>query len=105
MFWCSGWRQKRFNASYDSGEGLVVTGGSPLSLSPQTTKSGLVIPEKAQEKVNEATVVAVGGGAKTKVRGRLLASNVGLPIPLLVSLPFFPPSPSHLSPISAPTGG
>ena len=33
----------------------------------QKTKSGLVIPEKAQEKVNEATVVAVGSGARNKV--------------------------------------
>ena len=35
--------------------------------SVQTTKSGLVIPEKAQEKVNQATVVAVGGGGRNKV--------------------------------------
>ncbi|CAI8013164.1 10 kDa heat shock protein, mitochondrial [Geodia barretti] len=36
-------------------------------LSPETkTKSGLVIPEKAQEKVNEAKVVAVGAGGRNK---------------------------------------
>ena len=34
----------------------------------QKTKSGIVIPEKAQEKVNEATVVAVGPGNRNKVR-------------------------------------
>ena len=33
----------------------------------QKTKSGLFIPEKAQGKVNEATVVAIGGGARDKV--------------------------------------
>lgn len=34
----------------------------------QKTKTGLYIPEKAQGKVNEATVVAVGPGAKNKVQ-------------------------------------
>lgn len=33
----------------------------------QKTKSGLYIPEKAQGKVNKATVVAAGEGAKDKV--------------------------------------
>lgn len=42
----------------------------------QTTKSGLVIPEKAQEKVNEATVVAVGNGGRTKVRGVVVSWRV-----------------------------
>lgn len=32
------------------------------------TKGGVLIPEKAQEKVLKATVVAVGPGAKTDVR-------------------------------------
>ena len=41
---------------------------SVLSLSTsQKTKSGLVIPEKAQEKVKEAKVVAVGAGGRNKV--------------------------------------
>ena len=31
-----------------------------------TTKSGLVIPEKAQQKVQQATVVAIGPGARNK---------------------------------------
>ena len=34
----------------------------------QKTKSGLFIPEKAQGKVNEATVVAIGEGSRDKVR-------------------------------------
>ena len=34
----------------------------------QKTKSGLFIPEKAQGKVNEATVVAIGTGSRDKVR-------------------------------------
>lgn len=33
----------------------------------QKTKTGLYIPEKAQEKVNRATVIAVGPGNKDKV--------------------------------------
>ena len=32
------------------------------------TKSGLMIPEKAQEKVLQATVVATGGGKRNEVR-------------------------------------
>lgn len=39
----------------------------------QTTKSGLVIPEKAQEKVNEATVIAVGSGGRSKVSGMVVS--------------------------------
>lgn len=35
----------------------------------QKTKSGLMIPEKAQGKVNEAVVIAVGPGARDKVMG------------------------------------
>jgi chaperonin GroES len=36
-------------------------------LLPETkTKGGIMIPEKAQGKVNEAVVVAVGGGIKNK---------------------------------------
>ena len=31
------------------------------------TKGGIVIPEKAQQKVSEATVVAVGPGFRTEV--------------------------------------
>ena len=38
-----------------------------MHLNSQKTKSGLFIPEKAQGKVNEATVVAVGSGARDKV--------------------------------------
>ena len=45
---------------------------------PETkTKSGIVIPEKAQEKVNEATVVAVGPGNRNKD---------GEPVPMSVSV-------------------
>lgn len=32
-----------------------------------TTKGGIMLPEKAVAKVNEATVVAVGKGARTEV--------------------------------------
>lgn len=39
------------------------------------TKSGLFIPEKAQGKVNEATVVAVGPGRVTE-DGKEMAVNV-----------------------------
>lgn len=35
------------------------------------TKGGIVIPETAQSKVNQATVVAVGPGGRDKVNGRL----------------------------------
>ena len=35
----------------------------------QRTKGGIVIPEKAQGKVNEAKVVAVGPGGRGKVGG------------------------------------
>lgn len=31
------------------------------------TKSGIMIPEKAQGKVQQATVVAVGNGSRTEV--------------------------------------
>ena len=34
----------------------------------QKSKHGLIIPEKAQAKANEATVVAIGEGARDKVR-------------------------------------
>lgn len=34
---------------------------------PQVTKSGIVIPEKAQEKAKEATVVAAGTGGRDRV--------------------------------------
>ena len=40
------------------------------------TKSGLYIPEKAQGKVNEATVVAVGPGSKNKVSFAMCASII-----------------------------
>ena len=33
----------------------------------QKTKGGIMIPEKAQGKVNQAVVVAIGPGAKDKV--------------------------------------
>ena len=32
------------------------------------TKSGILIPEKSQGKILEATVVAVGGGGRNKVQ-------------------------------------
>ena len=38
-----------------------------LSCHLQKTKGGIVIPEKAQGKVNEAKVVAIGPGARGKV--------------------------------------
>jgi chaperonin GroES len=38
------------------------------SLPETKTKGGIMIPEKAQGKVQEATVVAVGGGARNEVR-------------------------------------
>ncbi|KAL5496369.1 hypothetical protein EMCRGX_G012636 [Ephydatia muelleri] len=45
---------------------------------PETkTKSGLMIPEKAQGKVNEAMVVAVGPGARDK-DGKVVPLNVAL---------------------------
>ena len=34
------------------------------------TKGGIMIPEKAQGKVQEAVVVAVGGGARNEVVSR-----------------------------------
>ena len=37
------------------------------------TKGGIMIPEKAQQKVSEATVVAVGPGFRTEVRKRTIA--------------------------------
>ena len=33
----------------------------------KVSKGGIMIPEKAQQKVNEAVVIAVGPGAKNKV--------------------------------------
>jgi len=33
----------------------------------KVSKGGIMIPEKAQQKVNEAVVIAVGPGAKSKV--------------------------------------
>ena len=39
------------------------------------TKSGLMIPEKAQEKVLQATVVATGNGRKNEVQISSLISD------------------------------
>ena len=36
-------------------------------MSIQVSKGGIMIPEKAQQKVNEAVVIAVGPGARIKV--------------------------------------
>ena len=41
----------------------------------QKTKGGIMIPEKAQGKVNEATVVAIGPGARDRVIADLTNPN------------------------------
>lgn len=53
----------------------------------QKTKTGLYIPEKAQGKVNQATVIAVGPGYKDKVSNLLLIIMVTIYAP--------PPPPAH----------
>lgn len=55
-----------------------------LRMTPETTtKSGLVIPEKAQEKVNQATVIAVGDGARNK-EGEIVPVTVAVGDKVLV---------------------
>ena len=41
----------------------------------QKTKGGIMIPEKAQGKVNEATVVAIGPGGRDRVIADLTNPN------------------------------
>jgi len=42
------------------------------------TKSGILIPEKSQGKVLEATVVAVGSGSRNKENGNVTPVSVGV---------------------------
>ncbi|XP_065896936.1 10 kDa heat shock protein, mitochondrial-like [Dysidea avara] len=48
------------------------------------SKGGIMIPEKAQQKVNEAVVVAVGPGAKNKETGNVDPVSVGVGDKVLV---------------------
>nr|ACO15731.1 10 kDa heat shock protein, mitochondrial [Caligus clemensi] len=59
---------RRFKPLFDR---VLVQRGDAIS----KTKSGILLPEKAQEKVREATVVAVGPGSRNE-KGDLIPMSV-----------------------------
>lgn len=53
------------------------------------TASGIVIPEKAQTKVLQATVIAVGPGARNQVRKIIVVSSISLHHLLVLPLTYY----------------
>ena len=53
--------------TYSTGTCPVLVCDENEVVSIQVSKGGIMIPEKAQQKVNEAVVIAVGQGARNRV--------------------------------------